>query len=232
MTAAPAIASSPIEHQAVEFLSRVLTDGYAEVRTFAEEGDTPAAKKRQRIADSLREFIRVEQGVIQEPHKLLRFLKRCETEHFNTYYGVSSRSQEGANAKKGDGNHCQVIKVLPVDLDFKYGELEARKRLADFIVAPSFTVESGDGIHAYWAISPIYLRAPKQYPLAQRLLARLADQSPSKAWRTCRCRNRPQYSVCLTHSTTNTIRRGLQSSSLARDERTMSIRISGTYSKT
>ena len=158
--AAPAIASALIasaliEHPAVDFVATVLGDGFAEFRTFAEEGDTPAAKKRQRLADSFREFIRVEKGVIQEPHELLRFLKRCKREGFNAYFAFASRSQEGANAKKGDGDHCQVIKVLAVDIDFKYGEPEARKRLADFIVPPSFTVESGNGIHAYWLISPI-----------------------------------------------------------------------------
>ena len=162
------------ENTSSEFMCRVLGEGYAECRTFAPDGDTPAEKKRQALANSIREFIKMENGVVTEPRTLERYLKRCDQHGFDAYVGMATRSKEGARLKKGSREYCQVLQVLFVDLDFKYGEKKVRESLAKFPVPPSFTVESGGGIHAYWRIPPIHLKAPKQYALPQRLLKALA----------------------------------------------------------
>ena len=163
------------ENTSSEFMCRVLGDGYGELRTTAQDGGTPAAKKRQALANSLREFVKMENGVVAEPHKLERYLKRCEQHRFNAYVAMATRSKDGARLKKGSRAYCQNLQVLFVDLDFKYGEDRVREAFAKFPVQPSFTVESGGGIHAYWLIAPIYLKTAQQYPLAQRLLKALAN---------------------------------------------------------
>ena len=160
--------------------------GYWELRTFAPEGTSPAAVKRQQQAKSLREFVRIEQGVVKEPQKVIRFVRRCKVKRFNAYFAVALRSEEGAKTQKGNAEHCQVLTALFVDLDFKYredgtigeedgGEAHVRQCLSEFPVPPSFTVESGSGIHAHWGIPPIYLKAKGQYPLAKHLLSTLAN---------------------------------------------------------
>ena len=180
MTAAPAIASAPTEHQVADFLSLVLGEGYGEFRTFAKSSD---AEERQALANSLREFVKMENGVVTEPHKVARYLKGCKQHKFNAYVAMATRSKEGAQKGKGTGEYCQNIQVLFLDLDFKNerGEDGARELLAKFPVRPSFTVESGAGIHVYFLIAPLYLKTAQQYPLAQRLLKALANHFKGSA---------------------------------------------------
>ena len=157
-----------------EFIGKVVREENAELRTFVKDDDT---SERRKLANSIRQFVKMENGVVTEPHKVARYLKDCEKYKFNAYVAMASRSKEGAKNRSGEAKDCQSIQVLFADLDFnnELGENGTRDLLAKFPVPPSFTVETGGGLHPYWAIETIYLRVPKQYALAQRLLKALAN---------------------------------------------------------
>ena len=157
-----------------EFMELLLPAGNGELRTFVKDSES---KERRDLANNIRQFVKIEKGVVTKPHKVDHYLKACKQHKFNAYVATASRTKEGALKKSGKATDCQSLQVLFGDLDFnnELGEKGTRELLAKFPVQPSFSVESGGGIHPYWLISPIYLKAPKQFALAQRLLRALAN---------------------------------------------------------
>ena len=83
-------------------------------------------------------------------------------------------TQSAVKDRKGDAAHCHWLTALYVDADFKLlGEVETRRRLAEFPMPPSIVVNSGGGLHPYWLLrTPLDLQ--RDYPGAQSILRRLA----------------------------------------------------------
>ena len=121
-----------------EFMELLLPEGYGELRTFVKDGET---SERGKLANNIRQFVKIEKGVVTEPHKVDRYLKACKQHKFNAYVATASRSREGALKKSGKASDCQALGVLFLDLDFKneLGEKGTRELLAKFPVQPSFT---------------------------------------------------------------------------------------------
>ena len=159
---------------AIAHMELVIPPGNGELRPFVKDTES---KERKKLANSLRQFVKMEKGVVTEPHKVAKYLKDCEKHKLNAGIAIASRSNEGARNRSGKAKDCQSIKVFFLDLDFNndLDEKGVRDLLAKFPVQPSFTVESGKGIHAYWLIPTIYLKLPKQYALMQRRLRALAN---------------------------------------------------------
>jgi hypothetical protein len=93
---------------------------------------------------------------------------------YNVYFGVATR-RYGDLSKDG----INEIPCLWVDIDFtdKSGvdipnKEEITQRLKDFPLKPSFLINSGGGIHAYWILKTPFLKS--DIPLAENLLKRVA----------------------------------------------------------
>lgn len=133
--------------------------GVLELRTFGPEGNSASAKKLRREANRLRDFVPVEDGVI-DGARVTRFIDGCNAARLGAFYGVALRSREAVKDRKGDAAHCQLLTTLFVDADFKHlGEDETIRRINSAPLAPSMVVESGGGLHAYWKLrTPFYLK--------------------------------------------------------------------------
>ena len=167
-------------------------DGVQELRTFAPDGDSPAAKKLRQEAHRLRDFVPVKKGVC-DPTRIQRFLDGCEKAKLGAFFGVALRSQASLKDRKGDAAHCQTLACLFVDADDKHlGEEETRRRIDACPLPPSIIVESGAGLHVYWMLKrPFYLK--KEMAAAKRWLRHIAasvadevDESVSEPARVLR----------------------------------------------
>ena len=167
-------------------------DGVQELRTFAPDGDSPAAKKLRTEANRLRDFVPVKDGVC-DPKRIQRFLDGCEKAKLGAFFGVALRSQASLKSRKGDAAHCQTLACLFVDADDKHlGEEETRRRIDACPLPPSIIVESGAGLHVYWMLKqPFYLK--NEMKDAKRWLrhiaasvADVADESVSEPARVLR----------------------------------------------
>ena len=167
-------------------------EGVEECRTFAPDGDSPAAVKLRKEANRLRDFIPVKKGIVDEARNQ-RFLDGCKKAKLGAFFGVALRSRESLKTKKGDGAHCQTLPCFFVDADFKHlGEDETRRRIAACPLVPSMVVESGGGLHVYWMLKqPFYLK--KEMAEAKRWLRHIAasvadvvDESVSEPARVLR----------------------------------------------
>ena len=95
---------------------------------------------------------------------------------YNVYFGVATRLN-GNMTKEG------IIEIpclwVDIDLTDKNGvdipedKKEILQRLKDFPLKPSFLINSGGGIHAYWKLKNPFSK--KEIPLAENLLKRLAS---------------------------------------------------------
>ena len=157
---------------AEQFFAALYTgqDGICELRTVP-LANTPAAK---RLAKLMRDFVPVENGRL-DIQRIDRFIARTASEQMAAYFGVALRTPQAARDKKGSGAYCQMLTALFVDADFKHlGEVETRRRLADFPIPPSIIVNSGGGLHPYWLLRrPLDLQNGG-YKGAQSILRRLA----------------------------------------------------------
>jgi len=98
----------------------------------------------------------------------------------NVYIGIASRK----DAAGGGVKQCVELHAIWIDVDYKTtAEAEAREKVAAFPLPPSVVINSGGGIHAYWAMrEPFTL--PTEAPAAYALLKRLArhfDGDPAVA---------------------------------------------------
>ena len=168
--------------------------GVLELRTFGPDGDSTKAKTLRRKANALRDFVLVENGIVDEP-KVLSFIKGCNAAHLGAFYGVALRARESLKDRKGDAAHCQTLTTLFVDADFKHlGEEETIRRINAAPLAPSMVVESGGGLHPYWILdssSAFYLK--RELPAAKLWLRHIAasaagvvDESVSEPARVLR----------------------------------------------
>jgi len=154
-------------NDAISFFKKLYAGqtGVLELRTF----DHPDANK-------LRRFLPVVDGEFSETDVQI-FLTETEKRRLGAFFGVALRTEESRRTKKGDGAHCQVLTALFVDADFKHlGEEETRKRIYNFPIKPSFTIESGGGLHPYWLISqPFLLQMADGMKAAKTLLRQMAS---------------------------------------------------------
>lgn len=160
-----------------EFFSTLYAgqSGILELRTFGpEDSDQSATAKQQRIAAyRLRDFVPVVNGQI-DMRRMGRFIDGCTAAKLGAFFAVALRTPQAAIDRKGSAPYCQTLTALFVDADFKYlGEVETRKRIAEFSTSPSIVVNSGGGLHPYELLrQPLDLRA--DYNRARTLLQRLA----------------------------------------------------------
>jgi hypothetical protein len=134
--------------------------------------DNTLVEQRMLVA-RLRTFIPVVNGKFAV-NPIARFMRETHTRRMAAYFGVALRTQSAAKDRKGDRAHCHWLTALYVDADFKLlGEIETRRRLAEFPLPPSIVVNSGGGLHVYWLLrTPLDLQ--RDYPGAQSILRRLA----------------------------------------------------------
>ncbi len=81
---------------------------------------------------------------------LTRFLRKAKNPARNVYFGVGART----NKKSGKKQDVGYISTLWLDIDEKDGtpKDEALKLLREWIHKPSYIIDSGHGIHAYWVL--------------------------------------------------------------------------------
>lgn len=81
---------------------------------------------------------------------LARFLRKAKNPARNVYFGVGART----NKKSGKKQDVGYISTLWLDIDEKDGtpKDEALKLLREWIHKPSYIIDSGHGIHAYWVL--------------------------------------------------------------------------------
>jgi len=161
---------SPIA-DAVRFFSALYAGqtGILELRT------VPLSQSAEHriLAGRLRTFIPVVDGKFAV-NPIARFMRETHTRRMPAYFGVALRTQSAVKDRKGDRGHCHWLTAFYVDADFKLlGEVETRRRLAEFPLPPSIIVNSGGGLHLYWLLrTPLDLQ--RDYPGAQSILRRLA----------------------------------------------------------
>jgi len=99
---------------------------------------------------------------------LRAFARRDE----NLYIGVASRK----DSTSGAATNLHELLALFVDIDFKgINETDARARLAAFRLPPTALIQSGGGLHPWWALAtPLDVTAPEGCARAKALLRRLA----------------------------------------------------------
>ena len=162
-------------HQSSGFFKTLYRDleGVEERRTFAPDGDSPAAIKLRKDANRLRDFIPVKKGTVEEARNQ-RFLDGCEKYKLGAFFGVALRGQSSIEDRKGDAKHCQTLPCLFVDADYKHlGEDETIRRINACKLPPSMVVESGAGLHVYWMLKqPFYLK--NEMKDAKRWLSHIA----------------------------------------------------------
>lgn len=84
---------------------------------------------------------------VRGTEEILRFGKE-HADAYNVYFGVATRNGGG---KK---EHIREIVGIHADIDFKTTPREdAEARLASFPLPPTFVVETGGGLHAYWLLN-------------------------------------------------------------------------------
>jgi hypothetical protein len=100
---------------------------------------------------------------------ILRFLLAGLRRNWDLYVGLSARR----DASSGTLANCTTLGVLYVDIDFRAtAEPEARRRLAEFPLAPTMLVASGAGLHAYWGLlDPVDVHA--QEDIVRTILSQL-----------------------------------------------------------
>jgi hypothetical protein len=156
---------------AIRFLSALYAGqtGILELRTVPLE----QTSEQRLFAWRLRDFVPVMQGKFNV-QRIDHFIKETSARRMAAYFGVALRTPASAKDHKGDAPHCQTLTALFVDADFKHlGEVETRKRLAEFPISASIIVNSGGGLHPYWLLrQPLDLQ--RDYRGAQSILRRVA----------------------------------------------------------
>ena len=156
---------------AIRFFSALYSgqSGILELRTVPLE----QTHEQRLICWRLRDFVPVIDGKFNV-RRIDRFIKETTARRMAAYFGVALRTPASAKDRKGDAPHCQTLTALFVDADFKHlGEVETRRRLADFPIPASIIVNSGGGLHPYWLLRhPLDLQ--RDYRGAQSILRRLA----------------------------------------------------------
>jgi hypothetical protein len=81
---------------------------------------------------------------------LKRIFHKAENPKRNVYFGVGAR----INKKSGKKQDVGYLSTLWLDIDEKDGtpKEEAIKALGEWIFKPSYIIDSGHGIHAYWVL--------------------------------------------------------------------------------
>ncbi len=81
---------------------------------------------------------------------LERIFHKAENPKRNVYFGVGAR----INKKSGKKQDVGYLSTLWLDIDEKDGtsKEEAIKALEEWIFKPSYIIDSGHGIHAYWVL--------------------------------------------------------------------------------
>lgn len=125
------------------------------------------------IARRYRDFVPVDNGRF-DSGRISRFVKHTAARRMAAYFGVALRTPQAAIDKRGSAGYCQTLTTLFVDADFKHlGEVETRRRLAEFPIAPNAIINSGGGLHPYWFVRPP-LDLQHGYDHARSILRRLA----------------------------------------------------------
>lgn len=101
--------------------------------------------------------------------QLLDFLAERVADE-DVYVGIAARRDDTS----GKLENCSTLGAIFADVDFKQTpESEARQRLAEFPLAPTFIVRSGHGLHLYYCLrEPLDLATDEVR--ARALLVRLA----------------------------------------------------------
>ena len=85
-------------------------------------------------------------------------LTELNDQGFNIYFLPNYPSVYEPDAPV-DGSHIDVFKFVFVDMDLKSGVYESKEafiaRVKDFSLAPTYIVDSGNGVHAYWEVSDL-----------------------------------------------------------------------------
>jgi hypothetical protein len=168
---------------------------YAEQSGLLELRTVPLADTHEQriLAWRLRDFIPVVRGKFNV-QRIDRFIKETTARRMAAYFGVALRIPKAAIDRKGSISYCQTLTALFVDADFKHlGEVETRRRLAEFPIPPSIIVNSGGGLHPYWPIRPPLDLQQGGLDKARSVLRRLAksvadvvDESVSEPARVLR----------------------------------------------
>lgn len=99
---------------------------------------------------------------------LAAFLQQHADE--NLYVGTATR----ATTENGTAGNCAELWTLYIDVDFAHvAEATARDRLARFPIPPAAIVETGGGLHSYWALRDPFV-LPDEAEAAASALRRLA----------------------------------------------------------
>lgn len=91
----------------------------------------------------------------------------------NVFFGVALRSNRtGCSAKD-----CKALNALFADIDYKHtAEADARRVLASFPLLPTAVVNSGGGLHCYWALTePFIFTDATALAMAKQMLKSLAQ---------------------------------------------------------
>jgi len=112
-------------------------------------GDPAIIEIRLLQTGSLPETLFVELTNFTE-NTLKRIFHKAENPKRNVYFGVGAR----INKKSGKKQDVGYLSTLWLDIDEKDGtsKEEAIKVLREWIFKPSYIIDSGHGIHAYWVL--------------------------------------------------------------------------------
>lgn len=115
-------------------------------------------------------------------------LKDFNSEGYNVYF-LPNYPSKYENGRPVDGRDIDQFKYVFVDFDLKSGTYESKDafidKILEFSLPPSMIVDSGGGIHVYWAISDLDVM---NYLRFQRRLTRQfnTDEAVSKIYQLMR----------------------------------------------
>lgn len=110
------------------------------------------------------------------------FIKQKNDEGYNCYFFPNHPSTDvyAAGVVSLAGKHIDVFNFIFVDMDLKDNKYASKedflKTLGNFPIKPTMVVNSGNGIHAYWAINGL---TRDEYVFAQLALLKYFDTDPS-----------------------------------------------------
>lgn len=123
------------------------------------------------------------------------FLREKNAAGYNVYFFPNHPSTNvyDNNVKHLSGKHIDIYNFVFVDMDLKDGVYENKeaflRKIDSFEVAPTMTVDSGNGIHVYWNVSDL---TREKYVLIQRALLKYFKTDES-VWTVLQLMRLPGY---------------------------------------
>ncbi len=139
---------------------------------------SPVLSKRERLKQHFKLVFHEARGVgniftrqdahsesFQYPEQLDQMVTYClkQAKHYDVFYGIGLRRKRLPSFQRGTAKDVSVITAFGMDIDILDGsahvsvklpktKAEALEFLASLPCPPSFTVDSGHGVHAYWLL--------------------------------------------------------------------------------